>query len=245
MKHSTFGNPLIEGVFDDTAPVTGDRMTIAGTARKTLGLVAITCAAAAVAWMWSGSTGAVPTWALLGGLFASIGLAWLTVSRPHLARITGPMYATTKGATVGAVSWYYNTLWDGIPMQAAVITLGITLAVTAVYSTGRIRPNDKFKSVVASLTLGVFVIYLATILLSVFGVEVGLITGSSGAAILINVIILGIAIANLVVDYSYVEDHAHRAERNHEWYAAFTVLTTVIWIYLEVLRLLAKANSRR
>lgn len=244
MKHSTFGNPMVEMVFDNkTTDV--DKMTVAGTAAKTMLLVGITVASAAMAWVSVGTADNVPIGMMWVALFGALGLAILAGFKPHTAIVVGPAYAVVKGTALGWLSLLYNDAYDGIPMQAAMVTLVITLAVTAVYSTGKIRPSQKFRSVIGSLTLGVLLLYLATIGLSFFGVDVALVTGNSNGAILLNVVILGIAIANLVVDYSYIEDNVGRAGKQTEWFGAFAVLTTVVWIYIEVLRLLAKSQSRR
>lgn len=245
MRHSTFGNPMVEAAVDGRRRSSGATMTVAGTARKTLALVSLTLLAAMWAWSQVSLVGSVSYGLVLAGLASALVLAVVTSARPHLAAWTGPAYAVVKGATVGAVSWMYNEMWDGLPMQAATITLAIALGVAFVFATGRVRPSDRFRSTVASLTLGVLVLYVATIVLSLFGVTVSLVVGNSNGAILLNVAILALATANLLVDFDYIEKGAGRADADREWFAAFAVLTTLVWIYIEVLRLLAKVYSRR
>jgi uncharacterized YccA/Bax inhibitor family protein len=245
MRHSTFGNPMVEQALHQPKRSGGATMTVAGTARKTLGLVVLTLAAALWSWSQVSLVGSVSGGLVLVGLLGALGLAVVTSLRPHLAPWTAPAYAVVKGATLGAISWLYNERWEGLPMQAATITLAIAVAVAFVFATGKVRPSDRFRAVVASLTLGVLVLYLTTIALSLFGVTLGLVVGNSNGAIALNVAILALAVANLVVDFDYIEQRAGRADGDREWFAAFAVLTTLVWIYIEVLRLLAKINSRR
>ena len=245
MRHSTFGNPMVEQALHQPRRATGATMTVTGTARKTLGLVVLTLVAAMWSWSQASLVGSVSGGLVLVGLLGALALAVVTSRRVHLAPWTAPAYAVVKGATLGAISWMYNERWEGLPMQAAAITLAIAVAVAFVFATGKVRPSDRFRAVVASLTLGVLVLYLTTIVLSLFGVTLGLVVGSSNGAIALNVVILALAVANLVVDFDYIEQRAGRADAAREWFAAFAVLTTLVWIYIEVLRLLAKINSRR
>jgi uncharacterized YccA/Bax inhibitor family protein len=185
-----------------------------------------------------------PGWLLLP-LFAALGVAILLAFKPKLAMFLGPVYALLQGTVLGAISHVYEAQWDGIVLQAIGITAAITVVMYLIYATGLIKVTDKTRKVIIGATLGVAVFYLASILLSLFGVDLAYFESASLWSIALSVLIAGVAAFNLMLDFDLIDRGAEAgAPKYMEWYAAFGLMVTVVWLYLEILRLLGKLNSR-
>ena len=244
------GAPTIWNPPVTDGPITPYRtgvMTIGGTVSATAVLFALLLVTATWGWAITKTdpvNPSFPGWILLPVL-AGLGIAILTVVKPHLARVTAPLYALAEGFFVGSISKVYNGVWDGIVVQAAGATIAVFAVMLALYSLRIIRVTDRFRKVVIGATLGVFVLYLGSMLFSLFGHTPSFINQPSALGIIVSIVVSGIAAFNLALDFDIIErGSAAGAPRYMEWYGAFGLLVTVVWLYLELLRLLSKLRSR-
>jgi uncharacterized YccA/Bax inhibitor family protein len=159
--------------------------------------------------------------------------------------VTSPLYAICEGLFIGGFSSILEARFPGIVLQAVMLTFGTLAALLGAYKTGLIVASDKFKRGVIAATGGIMIVYLATMILGLFHVQVPFIYGSSAMSIGFSVVVVIIAALNLVIDFDFIEQGTEcGAPKYLEWYAAFGLLVTLVWLYLEILRLLAKMNRR-
>jgi uncharacterized YccA/Bax inhibitor family protein len=248
-SETVYHEPITDGPISPYTPVRAGAMTIGGTVAATGVLLVLLCAAGAVGWNLvkldaAGEVESFPGWiivALLGGL----GLAFLTAFKPHLARFTAPVYAIAQGLVVGAISHIYNAQWDGIVIQAVGATIGVFVVMLALYGLRIIRVTDRFRRIVIGATFGVLLLYGVSLLFSLFGHTPSFIYDASFLGIGLSVLVAGIAAFNLALDFDIIERGAKAgAPRYMEWYGAFALLVTIVWLYLELLRLLSRFRSR-
>ena len=221
-------------------------MTMNGTAMKSFLLILLAIFSAAFTWReyLNGNTGILMPAMLVGGLGGFI-VAMVTVFKPHLAPITAPLYAVLEGLILGALSANYQARFAGLPMQAVGLTFMVFLAMLVVYRTGIIKVTDKFRFGVAAATGGIALFYLLSIVLSMFGVRIPLVHEAGMIGIGFSLVVVGVAALNLILDFDLIEGGvAAGAPKFMEWYAAFGLLVTLVWLYLEMLRLLSKLNRR-
>jgi uncharacterized YccA/Bax inhibitor family protein len=239
------GNPTLNERVFTGAPVTGDAMTVRGTIDKTAVLLVLTVVAAAASWVLGTAGGAgIGGWAL-GAALAGLVVAIATFVRPQWSPYTGPLYALLEGVFLGLVSMVFEASYPGIATQAVALTFGVLGAMLLVYRTGLIKVTQRFRAGVAAATLAIFATYLVSLVLGLFGVRVPLLNDASPLGILISLAIVVVAALNLVLDFDLIERGARAgAPRYMEWYAAFGLLVTLVWLYLELLRLLAKLRER-
>jgi uncharacterized YccA/Bax inhibitor family protein len=229
-------------------PVVGDdTMTINGTVWASGALIVLVVVAGVFGWASTDASAdavRLPGWlfpVLLGGL----GVAVLTIFKPNLARFTAPVYALLEGALLGAISRAYDSTYDGIVVQAVGLTIGVFLVMLFLYATRVIRVTDKLRMGIVAATGAIALVYLASIVLRLFGAEMPFIHDAGPMGIGISLLIVGVAAFNLLLDFDFVERGVEAGAPAHmEWYAAFGLLVTLIWLYLELLRLLAKLQSR-
>lgn len=221
-------------------------MTLNGTTTKSFLLILLAIFSAAFTWReYLGGNTAILTPAILVGGIGGLIVAMVTIFKPHLAPITAPLYAVLEGLILGALSASYQTRFAGLPMQAVGLTFMVFIAMLLVYRTGLIQVTDKFRFGVAAATGGIALFYVVSIVLSMFGVGIPMLTGSGVIGIGFSVIVVGVAALNLVLDFDLIEAGVKAgAPRYMEWYAAFGLLVTLVWLYLEILRLLSKLNRR-
>jgi uncharacterized YccA/Bax inhibitor family protein len=232
-------SPALKKGFD--APVTpGVAMTLQGVLNNSAALLAVLLVAAGVA------SAVLPNWAAFVSSIAGLVVAILTVRRPELAVKTALPYAVLQGVTVGLISRIYaQSYGGGIVVYAVGITLCIFAVLLAVYRSGLISVTQNFRLGVAAATGGIAVYYIIALGLQLFGVQMPLVASSSWMGIGFSVLVIVIASANLVIDFDFIEQGvAQGAPKHMEWYAAFGLLVTLVWLYLEVLRLVAKLQSR-
>lgn len=241
-------NPALkERTFTDVRAAAGEpAMSLQGTATKSLLLVLLTVFSASFTWnaVASGNVGILMPAVLVGGIGGLI-VALITVFKPKVSPYTGPIYAALEGLLLGGVSAIYNARFQGLPAQAVALTFGVFIALLIVYRTGLIRATENFRLGVVAATGGIMIMYLISFVLSFFGVRMAFLHDSSPLSIGISLVIVVVAALNLVLDFDFIERGVeHRAPKYMEWYAAFGLLVTLVWLYLEMLRLLAKLQGR-
>jgi uncharacterized YccA/Bax inhibitor family protein len=225
----------------------GDAMTLQGTVNKT-GLLLL-CVVATAAWTWglshSDSPAAAIPW-MMGGLVGGFIVAIVTIFRKNWSPFTAPIYALLEGFVLGGVSALFEKTYPGIAVEAVGLTLGVLFVMLLAYKTGLIRATQGFKLGVIAATGGIAVFYLVEIALSFFfHFQFTAINGSGFWGIAFSLFVVVIASLNLVLDFDMIETGVRGgAPKYMEWYGAFGLMITLIWLYLEVLRLLAKANRR-
>lgn len=181
----------------------------------------------------------------IGAIFVGFVLAIVLAFKPMLAKFLAPIYAIAQGYFVGAISRAYETQWDGIVVQAAGATLGVFAVMLFLYRTRILKVTDRMRRIVIGATLGVAVFYGISLLINLFGGDVSFLSSTSGFSIAFSFFVAGLAAFNLALDFDFVERGAAAGmPKQVEWYAAFGILVTVVWLYLEILRLLAKMRER-
>jgi uncharacterized YccA/Bax inhibitor family protein len=222
-------------------------MTIGGTVNKTallLALVALTSG-----WTWhiyaqTQNPAAVTPW-MIGGAIGGLVVALITAFKTSWSPITAPIYALLEGLFIGGISSVLEAQYPGIVLQAVGLTFGTLAALLMVYKSGLIKVTESFKLGIAAATGGIFLVYLATIILGLFGVNVPYIFGNGAIGIGFSIFVVVIASLNLVLDFDFIAQGAASGAPSYmEWYGAFALMVTLIWLYIEILRLLAKLRSR-
>jgi uncharacterized YccA/Bax inhibitor family protein len=222
-------------------------MSVQGTVNKTLLLLLLVILTASWTWSIFFKTGApqavMPL--LLAGVIGGLIVGLVTVFKPAWAPVTAPIYGLLEGLVIGGVSSFAEAQFPGIVVQAVGLTFGVCLAMLFAYKSGLVRATEKFKLGVVAATGGIALVYLISLILGLFQVRVPYIFGSGLIGIVFSVIVCVIAALNLVLDFDMIESGAARgAPKFMEWYGAFALMVTLIWLYLEILRLLAKLRSR-
>jgi len=223
-------------------------MTIQGTVNKTGWLLAILLIASV--WTWNkffetGNPGAVSPYILIGALGGFI-VAMVTIFKKAWAPVTAPLYAALEGLLLGGLSSIFEAQFPGIVIQAVGLTFGTLFCLLMAYKSGLIQPTENFKLGIVAATGAIALVYFVTIILGFFGVRIPMIHGSGIVGIGFSLFVVVIAALNLVLDFDFIENGAaHGAPKYMEWYAAFGLMVTLIWLYIEILRLLAKLRDRR
>jgi len=221
-------------------------MTLRGTAAKSLLLLLLTVFAAGFTWnaVAAGNLGIVGPATIVGGIGGFI-VALVTVFKPKASPYTAPLYAVLEGLLLGGISALYNARFAGLPLQAVTLTFGVFAALLLVYRTGIVRVTQNFRLGVFAATGGIAIMYLLSFVLRLFGVQMAFLHDSSPLSIGISLVVVVVAALNLVLDFDFIERGVERgAPRFMEWYAAFGLLVTLVWLYLEILRLLGKLQGR-
>jgi uncharacterized YccA/Bax inhibitor family protein len=186
----------------------------------------------------------LPGW-LLFALLGAFGVAIVTVFKPQFARITAPLYAGLEGLVLGAISALYNARYQGIVLQAVMLTGAVFAVMLGLYATRIVRVTDKLRKGIIAATLAVMVVYMISMVMRIFGANVPFIHEASPMGILFSLVVVGIAAFNLLLDFDLIEKGVQSgAPKWMEWYAAFGLMVTLVWLYLELLRLLSKLRSR-
>ena len=236
------GNPVLsKKTFDNTISVS-EKMTIEGTVNKT-----------GISLLILVGTGYLTFDTLNPILLIGCGIggfifALVTIFKKEWAPITVPIYAALQGAMLGGISYMYNYLYDGIVTNAILLTVGILVSLLIAYRSGYIKATENFKLGIFAATGGIAIVYLVNFIMGFFGTGIGVmnINNASPLSIGFSIVVVIIAALNLVLDFDFIEEGAEKgAPKYMEWYGAFGLLVTLIWLYLEILRLLAKLNSRK
>jgi uncharacterized YccA/Bax inhibitor family protein len=227
-------------------------MTVQGTVVKTFVLLAILAATALWAWNAMASQ-QLAFGVLIGSAIGGFIMAMVTMFKPTLAPWTAPVYAALEGVFLGAISQaielglhekYPET--GGVALQAVTLTCGVLFIMLFAYATRLIRVTDKLRAGIIAATGALCLFYFITILLGFFGVQMPLVFSSSLFGIGFSLFVVGLAAFNLLLDFDFIENTARaEAPKYMEWYGAFGLMVTLIWLYLEILRLLAKLADRR
>jgi uncharacterized YccA/Bax inhibitor family protein len=247
---ATTYNPQYDaGVGRSYAPTDTDSMTLRGTMSATAVLFTLLLAAAGVGWAMvttvvqpdgTRMVESFPGW-IIGAVLVGFAMVLVASFKPELARFLGPLYAVVEGLVVGAISHVYESQYEGIVLQALGATLAVFAVMLVAYATRAIRVTDRLRSIVVSATLGLMVFYGISLLMNLFGVDVPFIRSASPLGILFSVFAAGLAAFNLLLDFDFIERGvAARAPRFMEWFAGLGLMVTVVWLYLELLRLLSK-----
>lgn len=244
-------NPALAADTFTNLRLTADRtesMTVQGTIFKTLLLLMIAMLSAGWTWMkfyQSGGSGAIETpWVGIGVLGGFV-VAIITVFKKEWAPVTAPLYAVLEGLFIGGISAQMETAFPGIVIQAAGLTFGTLFAMLLAYQSGLIRATEKFKMGVVAATGGIAIVYLVSMVLSFFGMTPSFLYSSSLLSIGISLFVIVIAALNFIIDFDFIEQGARQSVPKYmEWYGAFAMMVTLVWLYIEFLRLMSKLRSR-
>ena len=220
-------------------------MTIRGTVDKTAILLALVMVAglwpwklmevdpaAALSWLWIG---------LVGGLVTAL----IIIFKNEWAGPLAPLYAACEGLALGALSAFMERRYPGIVFQAVALTLGVLATMLVIYRTGQIKATNGFKRGVIAATGAIALVYLVTMALRAFGMPVSFMHSTGWLGIGISMVVVVVAALNLVLDFDMIEQGAKNGAPKHmEWYGAFGLLVTLVWLYVEILNLLSKLTRR-
>ena len=230
-----------EGVYNDI-------MTLEGTVSKSLFLIALVIGAGVVGWKMSSMASMAPHMhtILIGSSILGFITAMITIFKKSMAPSTAPAYAILEGITLGIFSYLYESMYSGIVIQAVFLTISVFIGLLFCYKSGLIKATENFKLAVVSATFGIFAVYLISFIGHFVGFEVPYIHESGPIGIGVSVIIVVVAALNLVLDFDFIEKGSERGDlpAYMEWYGAFGLLVTLVWLYIEILRLLSKLRSR-
>lgn len=243
-------NPALNAkTFENLPAVAGveEMMTLQGTVNKSALLLGIVVAAAAYTWNLffesADQTAVLPY--LLGGALGGFVVALVTVFKKAWSPVTAPLYAALEGLFLGAISAMMEMEFPGIVIQAVALTFGIFFSLLLAYRSGLIKPSENFKLGVTAATGGIAIIYFITMLLGFWGIGIPYIHEGGMIGIGFSVFVVILASLNLVLDFDFIENGTEKgAPKYMEWYASFGLLVTLVWLYLEILRLLAKTRRR-
>lgn len=242
-----------------TPPTAEPTLRKGGVASATAVLLAIICATGVVGWnavtvttqTVRDSSGQLveqtsidmPPWVIIA-VFVGFGLALLSFFKPRWAPVTAPLYAVAEGVFLGAISAAFEAQFDGIVVQAVALTLAVFAMMLVLYATGRIRVTPRFRLGIIAATGGIFIVYLVSMVIGLFGGSVPFIHDSGPIGIGFSVVVVVIAALNLTLDFDFI-DRAEQAgaPKHMEWFAALGLVVTLVWLYLEILRLLAKLRN--
>lgn len=240
-------NPTLQTSVLQALPsvASNEAMTVPGATQKTLILAGLLAISGASSWQLAVTN---PQQLMLPVMVGGIGgliTALATVFKKEWSPFTAPLYAVLQGLVLGGVSAMYEGMYNGIVVQAVMLTLGTLFAMHAAFSMGWIQVTDKFRMGLFAATGGIAVVYLVAMVLGFFGLNLPFLYDSSPLSIGISLVIVGVAALNLVLDFDFIEQGARAAAPKYmEWYAAFGLMVTLIWLYMEILRLLSKLRSR-
>jgi len=224
--------------------VGSEPMTLNGTINKTLLLFGLLVIAGYFSWNLTMAGTVNPRALMIGGSIGGLIVAIFTVMKPQRSPITAPIYALFEGVFVGSISAIYSNIYNGIVMQAVGLTLSILLIMLILYKTGVIKATPKFKKGVIIATIGVMFFYLLNFIASLFGGGISFFNlGIVGIGV--SLVIVVIASMNLILDFDMIERNIKSGEPKYvEWFAAFGIMITLVWLYIEILRLLSLLAGR-
>jgi len=220
-------------------------MTLQGATLKTSILMVILLVTGAFTWSQMFSENPALGYGLMVvGLIGGFIVAFVTIFFPKASPVTAPIYAALEGLALGAISAFFETMYSGIVVQAVALSIGVLAVLLFIYGTGVIRVTDNFRIGVVAATGAICLVYLASWIMSLFGLRLPFIHETGMFGIGFSVVVVIIAALNLILDFDFIEQGVGRgAPKYMEWYGGFSLLVTLVWMYLEILRLLAKLRS--
>jgi len=236
-------NPVLsDKILDsDWTSVSTSRMTIQGTINKTLLFIIATMIFGAIGWKFAG---AIPRSLFLVGALVGAGIGFMTYRKPEIAMYSGFAYSALFGILVGAISHMFEYGYPGIVLQSLTLTIATAFAMLFMYKARIIKVTEKFRSIIMIATAGIGIFYLIAIGLGFFGISIPLIHGNGMMGIGFSLFVVGLASMNLLLDFDFIEKGSERGLPKHmEWYGAFGLIVTLIWLYIEILRLLSKLKD--
>jgi uncharacterized YccA/Bax inhibitor family protein len=246
------GNPVFRGnSFKSDAKFANadlaQRMTLAGTVNKTAILLILCLATAWLVWSRFFATGNPAS--IMGflwlGLIGGLAVAFTTMFKRQWASVTAPLYALLQGLVLGGISAIFENQYPGIVIQAIGLTFGTLGVLLLSYKSGWIKPTENFRLMIVAATGGIAILYLISFVMGMFGSSIGFIHSNGLFGIGFSLFVVAIAALNLVLDFDFIETATEQgAPKYMEWFGAFSLMVTLIWLYLEILRLLAKLRSR-
>lgn len=225
----------------------GPTMTISGTVNKA-GILML-CVLATAAWTWNqfftNGPAAVGGYTMIGA-FGGFIFAMVTIFKKEWSPITAPIYALLEGLFLGSLSAMLELRFRGIAIEAVALTFGTCFCMLIAYRSGLIRPTQRFTMGIVAATGGIALVYFASMILGLFHVQIPGIFGSGPVGILFSLVVVVVAALNLILDFNVIEEGAYRgAPKYMEWYSAFGLMVTLVWLYLEMIRLLSKLRDNR
>lgn len=241
-------NPVMSGkIYEKVGTAVSDStMTISGTLNKIGLMLLLIVVSASYTWkmVLSDDPTRVGTLAIVGAIGGFI-VAMVTVFRPKSSPYTAPVYAILEGMFLGAISAVINVQYPGVAFQAVLLTIGTLFTMLFLYRSGTIRATPKFRRGVMMATGAVFFAYMISWILSLFGMPMGFMHSAGPLGILISLVIIVIAAMNLILDFDFIEKGSQMgAPKYMEWFGAFGLMVTLVWLYIEFLRLLSRFAGR-
>ena len=240
-------NPTLNDKVFANAPATvgGQVMTLQGAVNKTFILALLLVISGGFSWQFVQANPQLSGMLSIGSALVGFVLVMASSFKPTWSPVVAPAYGLVEGVFVGVISARYSALYDGIVLQAALLTLGILFALLFAYQSRLIKATENFKLGLVAATGGIAIVYLASIVLSFFGIQIPLIHQSGLVGIGFSLVVVAIAALNLVLDFDFIENGvAQGAPKYMEWQSALGLLVTIVWLYIEMLRLLSKLRSR-
>jgi uncharacterized YccA/Bax inhibitor family protein len=219
-----------------------EQMTIRGAINKSIFLVLLVIAAGSISWKMMIAQQPYVMPIVIGAAIVGFILAIITIFSPKYVKTTVPLYAVAEGIFLGGISAMFNTMYNGIVLQAVLLTAMTLFLMLSLYRTGVLKATPAFRKGVIIATGAIAIVYLLNWIISMFGGSgISLIYDNGITGIIFSLVVVGIAAMNLILDFDNIEKGAQMGlSKNYEWYGAFGLLVTLIWLYLEILRLLAK-----
>ncbi len=242
MKIGQSSNPVLgERIFKNATYTHADEgtMSVSGSINK-IGILTIILLISG-AYAWSAASATFMWVGVIGGLI----FALATIFKPEWSAWSAPLYAAFEGLALGTISGIYANLFEGIVPKAILLTFSILFVMLFTYRSGLVKVTEKFKSGVIAATGGIAVFYLITMVMGLFGADTSAFFGGGLLSIGISLVIIVVAALNLVLDFDFIEKgSAHGLPKHYEWYGAFGLMVTLVWLYLEILRLLSYFTGR-
>ena len=229
----------------DNAGIRSTTMSVTGTALKSFLLLGLLMTSAA--WSYNEATqGNLGGGLLIGSLIGGAVLAFITIMKPTIAGWTSPVYSVLEGIFLGAISQQFDSRYPGIAIQAVSLTGGTLFVMLFLYATRIIRVTQQLTTGIIAATGALALVYLVSIVINLFGYHMPMIFDSGPVGIAFSVFVVGLAAFNLLLDFDFIERGSEAGlPKSMEWYGAFGLMVTLVWLYLEVLRLLRKLQDRR
>jgi uncharacterized YccA/Bax inhibitor family protein len=224
-------------------------MSLSGAVNKSITLIALCMIAASMTWGYladfSPEKTALMMPLLMGSMIVGFLVFIVTMFKKSIAPITGPLYAVAEGVLLGAISLMFERSYPGIAVQAIFLTFGVLFSLLFAYKAGWVKVTDKFRTGVMAATGAIFLVYLVSFIMSFFGTSIPMIHSSGPVGIGFSLVVVGIAAMNLLLDFDFIEKASQQnLPKYMEWFSAMALLVTLVWLYLEILKLLSKMRSK-